>query len=540
MKEDCMKGLKRGSFIAVTSLFIALFALVICAPQIWAAELKKVPSKSAPTAKAPAPRYGGTLRIADMTDGSMIGYPPKLLRVYAARQVAPAVETLFRTDQEGKPVPWLVTGSKEDAKAKTITLILKKGIKFHDGTDFNAEAVKWNLDQCMTEKTAGTEKFKSIDVIDAFTVRISLTEWDNTVLTNLAQTIGMIVSPTACKKNGTDWCASHPVGTGPFQFVSWEKDVRTVYKKFDGYWQKGKPYLDGIVWTPIADPLTRLFSFRKGEVDLALTVPGKDIPGLEKDGFVITRRKPGSGIGSLVPDSANPNSPFAKLKVRQALQYAIDNNTIAMKVWNAEGEPATQWAYKGHWAYNPNVVSYPYNPAIAKKLLAEAGYPNGFSTKITYRANPDTDRVYTAVQAYLKEIGIDAQLEPVQTARLAQITSEGGKWEGMVPGPVSPNPDVAAMLAARLNGGGMFYSQMLLPEDYSAAINKAITAPNFKEKQKWTREVMKLMIDKYCLQITLHCSTDLSASKPSLHNHGFLGTPNTGWWTPEEAWMETP
>lgn len=216
MKEDCMKGLKRGSFLAVTSLFIALFALVICAQQIWAAEPKKVPSKSAPTAKEPAPRSGGTLRIADMTDGAMIGYPPKLLRVYAARQVAPAIETLFRTDQEGKPVPWLVTGSKEDAKAKTISLMLRKGIKFHDGTDFNAEAVKWNLDQCMAEKTGGTEKFKSVDVIDTFTVRISLTDWDNTVLTNLAQTIGMVVSPTACKKNGVDWCMSHPVGTGPF------------------------------------------------------------------------------------------------------------------------------------------------------------------------------------------------------------------------------------------------------------------------------------------------------------------------------------
>ncbi len=541
MEEVCMKGLRRGSLAVVTILFLAVFALVICAQQIGAAEAKKTAqSKVAPTAKAPLPRYGGTMRIADMTDGTMIGYPPKLLRVYANRQVAPAVETLFRTDQSAKPVPWLATASKEDAKAKTITLTLRKGVKFHDGTDFNAEAVKWNLDQCMSEKTPGSEKFKSVDVIDTFTVRISLTEWDNTVLTSLAQTIGMVISPTACKNNGVDLCANHPVGTGPFQFVSWEKDVRTVYKKFNGYWQKGKPYLDEIVWTPIADPLTRVLSLRKGEVNLALTVPGKDLPGLEKDGFVITRRRPGSGIGSLIPDSANPSSPFANLKVRQAVQHAIDNNAIALKVWNAESEPATQWAYKGHWAYNPAVRSYSYDLNKAKKLLVDAGYPKGFSTKITYRANPDTDRVYAAVQAYLKEIGIDVQLEPVQTGRLNQISYEGVKWEGMIPGPLTPNPDTAAILATRLNGGGKFYSQMLVPEDYSAAINKAIAAPNFNEKQKWTREVMKLMIDKYCLQITLHCSSDFSASKPSLHNHGFLGTPNTGWWTPEEAWMETP
>ncbi len=525
-----------------TSLQISLAALACLLltyfGQAYAAvQTTKVPVKEAKAAVL-QPKYGGTLRIADMTDGTMIGYPPKLLRVYANRQVAPAIETLFRTDNSGKPVPWLVSTYKEDPKKHTITLALRKGIKFHDGTDFNAEAVKWNLDQCVTEKAPGADKFKSIDILNPFTVLVALTEWDNTVVSNLAQTIGMIVSPAACKKNGTEWCASHPVGTGPFQFVSWEKDVRTVYKKFPNYWQKGKPYLDEVVWTPIADPLTRILSLRRGEVNLALTVPGKDLPLLEKEGYTITRRRPGSGIGSLIPDSANPNSPFSKLKVRQAVQHAIDNNAIAIKVWNAESEPATQWAYKGHWAYNPVVRSYPYNPAKAKQLLSEAGYPNGFSTKITYRANPDTDKVYTAVQAYLREVSIEVQLEPVQTGRLNQISYEGVKWEGMIPGPLTPNPDAAAILATRLNGGGMFYSAMLVPDDYSAAIKKAVTAPTFAEKQKWTREVLKLMIDKYCLQITLHCSSDFSASKPTVHNHGFLGSPNTGWWTPEEAWIE--
>jgi peptide/nickel transport system substrate-binding protein len=178
MEEACMKGLTRRNFTMVSVLFVALFALVImCTQSIYAAEVKQTaPSKAKTAAKAPVPRYGGTMRIADMTDGTMIGYPPKLLRVYANRQVAPPVETLFRTDQSAKPVPWLATTSKEDAKAKTITLTLRKGVKFHDGTDFNAEAVKWNLDQCMSEKTPGTEKFKSVDVIDTFTVRISLTE----------------------------------------------------------------------------------------------------------------------------------------------------------------------------------------------------------------------------------------------------------------------------------------------------------------------------------------------------------------------------
>ena len=160
-------------------------------------------------------------------------------------------------------------------------------------------------------------------------MRINLTEWDNTVLSNLAQSLGMMISPTAFKKNGEEWAAKNPIGTGPFQFVSWEKDIRTVYKKFDGYWQKGKPYLDGIEWVIMADPLTRMLSFKKGEVDVALSIAAKDMSGLSQEGYVVSRRPPPSGVLCVAPDAANPNSPFANLKVRQATQHAIDTKTIA-------------------------------------------------------------------------------------------------------------------------------------------------------------------------------------------------------------------
>ena len=189
---------------------------------------------SAQGRQQPSPRYGGTLRLSDQVEGVSIGYPPKVARVTnTLRQAAPAVERLLRTDKTGKLIPWLATGFASDVVAKTITLPLRKGVKFHDGTDFNAEAVKWNLDLNMSARSPGTEKFRSVDIIDDYTVRINLTSWDSTVTGNLVQALGMIISPTAYKKNGEEWCANHPVGTGPFQFVSWEKDVRTTYKKFD-------------------------------------------------------------------------------------------------------------------------------------------------------------------------------------------------------------------------------------------------------------------------------------------------------------------
>ena len=519
-----MKNLKTGSFIVVVTLLLAISLLSVYTNPLFAAELK--------------PRYGGTLRVADQYDGISIGYPPKSSPVYSQRQVAPALEPLFRTDKTGKPIPWLATGEINNVAAKTITLPLRKGVKFHDGTDFNAEAVQWNLEQYMAAKSGGTEKFKSIDIIDDYTVRINLTEWDNTITSSLAYTIGAIISPTAYKKNGEEWCAKNPVGTGPFQFVSWVKDTRTIYKKFDNYWQKGKPYLDRIEWTPVTDTLTRLLSFRNGEVDVGLTLAAKDLAGLEKEGYIVIRRNIGSGALGIAPDSINPNSPLANLKVRQAIQHAIDTEALVKGVFFNEVDPANQWIYKGHWGYNPSVIGYPYNPAKAKQLLTEAGYPNGFKTKILYLTAPQPDQMYTAVQGFLKAIGIDAELDPAQQSRWNQMALGGGKWEGFIQAGVMGNPDVAGALASRYIGGARYYSQMLAPEDYVKAIQNATSAPDFETKQKYIHEAMKLMIDKYCLRTVFICPKDYAVNQKYVHNHGFFETPNTAWWTPEEAWLE--
>ena len=493
---------------------------------------------SAKGAPASGPRYGEILKISDNYDGVSIGYPAKIVRpATSSRQVAPAIETLLRIDKTGKDIPWLATRVINNVAAKTLTLILRQGVKFHDGTDFNAEAVKWNLEQHLSAKSLGTEKFRSIDVVDDYTVRINLTEWDSTVTSNLSQNLGMVISPTAYKQNGEQWCANHPVGTGPFRFVSWEKDVRTIYKKFDSYWQKGKPYLDGIEWIPIQDTLTRQLSLKKGELDLALGLAPKDLVGLEKEGYVVNRVRVGSGAYALIPDSANPKSPFADVRVRQSAQYAIDNETLVKAILYGEAEPANQYVYKGHWGYNPSVVGYPYNPAKARELLAEAGYPNGFKTKLLYRSNPQEDQLFTAIQGYLKAVGIDAELDPAQMGRFDQMAIQGGKWEGLIQNNLLPYPDVAAALATRYSGGKSF-SMMLIPDEYGKAIKNAIAAPDFETKQKWTQEAMKLMIDKYCLQIVFYCRSDSAVSKTSVHNHGFLGTPNAGWWTPEDAWIE--
>ena len=542
-KEGNMKFRQSRSLIVLAALICAVSLLLLGTHPLYAAEAKKVEPKATPKATPKAaptvkPQYGGILRIAENQDGASIGYPPKLFPVVSMRQAAPALEPLFRNDVSGKPMPWLATGFKENAAEKSITLTIRKGVKFHDGTDFNGEAVKWNLDLDITAKAAGTEKMKSVDLVDPFTVRINLTEWDNTVISNLAQSLGLMISPTAFKKNGgEEWAAKNPVGTGPFQFVSWEKDTRTVYKKFDGYWQKGKPYLDGIEWNAMPDPLTRMMSFKKGEMDVALSIAAKDMGGLTQEGFVVVRRPPASGMLCMTSDSANPNSPFANLKVRQAAQHAIDTKAIAQSIFNGEAEPANQWIYKGHWAYNPALKGYPYNPARAKQLLKEAGYPNGFKTKLAYliSTGAENEKLMTAVQGFLQAVGIDAELDPMQRARWNQVAIQGGKWEGLMWAGVSPNPDVAAVLATRYGNTGS-YAAMLYPDDYLKAVKNAITVPANK-KVEATKEAMKLLTEKYALLIVFSTMPDAAVSRTSVHDTGLYGNPNTGWWSPEDAWM---
>ena len=535
-----MKILRKNHDILMAVFLLGASLFFANAGPLYAAEpAKTIPSSAkTATAKDSTPVYGGILRVADQYDGVSIGYPPKMIRMDSSRQAVPALEALFRTDKTGNAVPWLAESSKNNVAGKYVTLILRKGIKFHDGTDFNAEAVKWNLDQCIAAKSQGTEKFKSVEIVNAYAIRINLTEWDSTIISSLTQPIGMMISPTACKKNGEEWAAKNPIGTGPFQFVSWEKEVRTVYKRFDSYWQKGKPYLDGIVWAIMPDQFTQTLSIKKGELDLVWWVSAKDIPGLEKDGFVITYGSSGSGSVALIPDSANPKSPFADVRVRRAAQYAIDTDAVVKAIYSGIGETATQWIYKSHWGYNPAVVGYPYDPAMARKLLTEAGYPNGFKTKLHYRTNPQDDLLFTAIQGYLKAVGIDAELDPMLTGGYDKIAMLGGKWEGLIINAVSPNPDLAAALAARYAGGGQYFASMLTPEDYLKAIQNAVHAADFKTKQKWTREVMKLMVDKYALQIMLTAKTPFAVARPGVHKHGIMGTPDAGLWTPEDAWLE--
>ncbi len=487
------------------------------------------------------PRYGGTLKIVEDFRITFLGYPQKITTGWIKRAAAPAIETLLTIDEQGRIIPFLATDYKTDPKAATITLTLRRGVKFHDGTDFNAEAVKWNLDQAISTKQYGSVWIKSVDVVDNYTVRVNLTEWDNTILGMLAYSyIAMMISPTAFKKNGEEWCSNNPVGTGPFRCVSWEKDFKITYKKFDGYWQKGKPYLDGIEYLFIPDKVVAGLGLKRGETHMLVSPLPEDLASYEKEGYVVigTVRSFSSPNGAAISDARNPKSPFADLRVRQAAQHAIDGKAMVDAVMYGRGEVATQWIYKGHPAYNPDIVGYPYNPVKAKQLLAEAGYPNGFKTKYMYFTGRNYQQMAVALAGQLRKVGIEVELLPLTIARMLPIIHKGGGWEGLTYAGPPPWPDVAAGLRDRFGGDGMHYSLMLAPDDYKEAIKNAVAAPDFETKNKWTQRALKLMTDKYCSTLFWFFEEVSLVHQKYVHDTGLYKAPSGNVWTPENAWME--
>lgn len=483
------------------------------------------------------PVSGGILRIATLPDAEALGYPPNMPRLYDFKFALPTLEALVNFDENLAPIPGLAKEWEVDVAAKTITLVLQEGVKFHDDTDFNANVAKWNLDGIRNSARTELDLVTSIDVIDDYTIRLNLSEFDNSILISLGMTPGLMISQAAFEKNGAEWCEKNPVGTGPFKFVSWERDVKQVYTRFDGYWQEGKPYLDGVELIIIVDPMVRLASLMAGEVDIATDIEPKDARRMETEGEYRIESS-AAGFYGLTPDSANPDSVLANIKVRQAIEYAIDKETLCETLGYGYWGPLYQAAVPGSWAENPNVVGYHYNPAKAKQLLEEAGYPDGVEITIYSMNSPQTivDMV-TAVQGYLKAVGIDAKLELMEHGRFGVIFAGAGWTDGIAMMPMGFSPDEIGLLNRLYLPGSILFPSTARPPEYQQKLLEISKAPDLTTKQKLIWEAQKIMIDDNAMVCWIHTSPEGFTMNPKVHNDGF-GKTTSMHWTPADCWME--
>jgi len=497
------------------------------------ASIEAASPKSTPTVQTPAatPQYGGVLKVIEsLLSMRSFGYPPQMGPIdwFCAM---PAVEGLTAYPEKGTtPGPLLATSWKYSPDYKSLTLTLRKGVKFHDGTDFNAQAVKYNL---TANKTSRVELASviSIDVIDDYTVRLNLSRYSNLLLKHLGSIPGFMVSPTAVERNGKEWATTNPVGTGPFKFVSYQRQASLKYEKFSGYWDKGKPYLDGVEFVFIADPTVARMSFEKGEAHIVLPAI-RDARDLVSKGYQLIN-SPTAGF-QLGGDSVNPDSVYANRKVREAIEYAIDKEAITKALGYGFWEPAHQYCYPTFVGHNPNIKGRPYNPTKAKQLLSEAGHASGFKTKIIVRTGPESD-AWVVVQRYLRDVGIDAELDVADPGRHLAATYQG--WKNcllFLPiTPSDPNYDVYQQVLASTR---KMYVSIQRPPGWDDLLGRALAATDPASVRSAAQDLTKMVHDE-AMVIPLWWELKPAISQKSVHDNDILKFNSRFRWTPANTWL---
>ena len=220
---------------------------------------------TAATPAAAQPQTGGIWKIMMKTQASLFGYPPRI--VGPNRDFSPPFfDRLLSVGEDGKYKPALALSWDTSKDGKTVTFKLRQGVYFHDGTPFNAQAVKSNLDNLIPPKATILPGITSVDVVDDYTVKLNLPSYNNLIFYHLALNLATYMySPEALTKNGADWATTHPVGTGPFMLKEYEPNTSLKLVKNPNYWDKGLPYLDGIEIAMVPDPMTQMLAFKSGQ-----------------------------------------------------------------------------------------------------------------------------------------------------------------------------------------------------------------------------------------------------------------------------------
>ncbi|HBH66704.1 MAG TPA: glutathione ABC transporter substrate-binding protein GsiB [Erwinia persicina] len=314
------------------------------------------------------------------------------------------------------------------------TIKLKGGVKFQDGSPFNAAAVKANLDRASNPDNhlKRYNLFKTIattEVVDDSTVKITLKQPFSAFINTLASPAAAMISPAALKKYGKD-IGFHPVGTGPYEFVTWNQTEFVKVKKFAGYWKTGYPKLDSITWRPVVDNNTRSAMLQTGEANFAFPIPFEQARLLEKNSKLDLVTSP--SIMQRYISFNVTQKPFDNPKVREAINYAINRQALAKVAFAGYATPATG-IVPPSIQYSQSYPAPEYNPAKARELLKEAGYPNGFTTTLWSSHNHSTaQKVLQFTQQQLAQVGIKVELTAMDAGqRAAQVEDKGQKESGV-------------------------------------------------------------------------------------------------------------
>ena len=387
----------------------------------------------APIAAQPA----GTLVVGLVAEPVNLD-PPQVTDLNSNRVGRRIVETLVTFPEEStQVVPGLAESWTISKDGLQYTFKLRRGITFHDGTPLNAEAVKFSIERQINPNhpayKLGKYPFanfffgnvKAVEVLSEERVAFLLNEPRASFLSILTAGAASIVSPTAVMKWGPDY-PTHPVGTGPFRFASWDRGQRVVLEKNPTYW-KYPVKVERVIYRPIVEDQARLTELLTGTLDVIVGVPADFVSQLEQNAKITLLKQVGAHVWYLGMN--NQKKPFDDKRVRQALNYAVNKDAIVKDVLKGTGASSRGPVLPGTWGADPALKAYPYDPERAKKLLAEAGYPNGFSTTLWVPESGSGMQapvaMSTVMQSNLKAVGVNVSLQTMEWgAYLAKLRTK--------------------------------------------------------------------------------------------------------------------
>jgi peptide/nickel transport system substrate-binding protein len=447
-------------------------------------------------------------------------------------------ETLIDVDSSGKYIPGLVE-AWEVKNDKNIILKLKKNVKFHDGTDFNAEAVKFVLERALNPETkasfrAEIEDIQTVEVVDPYTVKLILKDPSSAILGALANYAGYMISPAAIQKYGKD-IVRNPVGTGPFKFKeAVEGDhitlVRNESYHIMGKDGKGLPYLDELSIKIIPDDSVKLVNLKSGGLDLIDSVQTINIQGLSASKDLALVSTSASRVFKMLLNVKK--EPLSKKEVRQAIAFAVDREEFVKVVANGYGTVEPSIVMKPQWFYSPT-AKYSYNIQKAKTLLANAGYPNGFKVKLSFTSREPDKTIIQLIQSQLKKVGIEGEIETYD--RLA-FNNKWNKREGEIglnflPVP-KPDPYMQFQIFFATKGNNNFtgYSS----QTFDDTLEKSKRTYNIEKRKALYKELQNILAEDSPEVFLFHLPLFEAHSKKL---QGFSTDPEGGWIL-KETWMQ--
>ena len=435
---------------------------------------------------------GGTINISLHQD------PPKLDPAFSVafveRHVFQSIfDKLVDLNEKGEIVPMLAEKWTISPDGKKYTFVLRKDVKFHDGTPFNAEAVKFNFERYMENSSSRKNELKEVEkvlVINDNTIEIDLKKSFSPFLSILTDRAGMMCSPAAVKKYGDEFM-NHPVGTGPYVFKERVKGSTITLEKNKDYWIKGSPKVDKLVYKIISDANVALLNLKSGQVDITNRFPLNDIGNYANDNKLAIINEPGQGFKGMALN--NKIAPFDDQRVRKAISLLIDRETIVKVALSGVGTPGSTALPASNFAYSDTDKVVKSDVAKAKALLAEAGKADGFKFKIIIDTDPVSQQVGQLVQKMLKEANIEVELEKTDFGTLLEKARKGDYEAAFVGWSGRTDPD-QNMFDWLVSGSRMNYMSYK-SEEMDKLLNEARTVVDEQKRKDLYSKALNLCLE---------------------------------------------